>query len=356
MIIKIAKGFNDKLQCNPNGTPFQFEVGKEYAEPFASLCSHGFHGCENPIDCFTYYPPGTSRYCDAELDATTETKSEDTKRVGKHIKIGAEIGIKGIIDGTIKFIFDKCNSSSETTATTGDRANAATTGCSANAATTGDRANAATTGCRANAATTGCSANAATTGYRANAATTGCRANAATTGCSANAATTGYRANAATTGYSANAATTGYRANAATTGYSANAATTGDRANAATTGCSANAATTGYRANAATTGYRANAATTGCRANAATTGYSANAATTGYRANASVFNGVAAAIGINGAAKGKLGCFIMLAEWIEDDDYNWVLKTAKSHKVDNKTIMEDVYYKLENGKFIEAEI
>ena len=239
MIIKIAKGFNDKLQCNPNGTPFQFEVGKEYAEPFASLCSHGFHGCENPIDCFTYYPPGTSRYCDAELDATTETKSEDTKRVGKHIKIGAEIGIKGIIDGTIKFIFDKCNSSSETTATTGDRANAATTGCSANAATTG---------------------------------------------------------------------------------------------------------------------YRANAATTGCRANAATTGYSANAATTGYRANASVFNGVAAAIGINGAAKGKLGCFIMLAEWIEDDDYNWVLKTAKSHKVDNKTIMEDVYYKLENGKFIEAEI
>ena len=212
MIIKIAKGFNDKLQCNPNGTPFQFEVGKEYAEPFASLCSHGFHGCENPIDCFTYYPPGTSRYCDAELDATTETKSEDTKRVGKHIKIGAEIGIKGIIDGTIKFIFDKCNSSSETTATTGDRANAATTGCSA------------------------------------------------------------------------------------------------------------------------------------------------NAATTGYRANASVFNGVAAAIGINGAAKGKLGCFIMLAEWIEDDDYNWVLKTAKSHKVDNKTIMEDVYYKLENGKFIEAEI
>ena len=275
MIIKIAKGFNDKLQCNPNGTPFQFEVGKEYAEPFASLCSHGFHGCENPIDCFTYYPPGTSRYCDAELDATTETKPEDTKRVGKHIKIGAEIGIKGIIDGTIKFIFDKCNSSSETTATTG------------------------------------------------------------------------YGATAATTGYGANAATTGCRANAATTGYGANAATTGE---------SANAATTGYGANAATTGDSANAATTGCRANAATTGESANAATTGYGANASVFNGVAAAIGINGAAKGKLGCFIMLAEWIEDDDYNWVLKTAKSHKVDNKTIMEDVYYKLENGKFIEAEI
>ena len=320
MIIKIAKGFNDKLQCNPNGTPFQFEVGKEYAEPSASLCSHGFHGCENPIDCFTYYPPGTSRYCDAELDATTETQPEDTKRVGKHIKIGAEIGIKGIIDGTIKFIFDKCDSSSETAATTGYRANAATTGC---------RANAATTGYRANAATTGDSANAATTGYMANA---------ATTGDSANAATTGDRANAATTGYRANAATTGYRANAATTGCMANAATTGDSANAATTGCMANAATTGYMAN---------AATTGCRA---------NAATTGDRANASVFNGVAAAIGINGAAKGKLGCFIMLAEWIKDDDYNWVLKTAKSHKVDNKTIMEDVYYKLENGKFIEAEI
>jgi hypothetical protein len=342
--MKGFKGFNKDLVCNPTGNnPFQYEIGKTYEIDGTPVrcTSKGFHFCENPLDVFSYYPPTNNRYCEVEGDGQIDKgNGEDSKVACSKLKIGLEIGLRGIIDAGVKFIFEKTKASKETISTTGD---------SANAATTGDRANAATTGDSANAATTGDSANAATTGYRANAATTGDSANAATTGDSANAATTGYRANAATTGDSANAATTGDRANAATTGYSANAATTGYRANAATTGDSANAATTGYRANAATTGDSANAATTGDRANAATTGYSANAEVKGTES-------IAAAIGINSTAKGALGCWIVLAEWYQDEEnYKWHIKTVKSAKVDGKKIKADTWYKLNDGKFTECQ-
>jgi hypothetical protein len=183
-MIRGYKGFDKNLICNPTGNkPFQYEVGKDYEEPCAIICSNGFHFCENPLDVFSYYPPTDGRYCEVEGDGKiSKGNGEDTKVACSKLKIGLEIGLRGIIDAGVKFIFEKTKASKETIATTGYSANAATTGDSANAATTGYRANAATTGYSANAATTGYSANAATTGDRANAATTGDRANAATTG------------------------------------------------------------------------------------------------------------------------------------------------------------------------------
>ena len=55
--MKAYKGFDKELKCRD----FQYEVGKEYEETKADLCSCGFHACENPLDVFNYYPPATSR-------------------------------------------------------------------------------------------------------------------------------------------------------------------------------------------------------------------------------------------------------------------------------------------------------
>lgn len=109
--IKAYKGFNKNLQCQPDDDkpPFQYEVGKEYEESEAELCSCGFHACEFPLDVFGYYPPADSRYCEVELDATEE-KEKDSKRTGKKIKIGAEIGLDGIIKAGVKFILEKAES------------------------------------------------------------------------------------------------------------------------------------------------------------------------------------------------------------------------------------------------------
>ena len=142
--IKAYKGFNKNLQCQPydDKPPFQYEVGKEYEESEAELCSCGFHACEFPLDVFGYYPPADSRYCEVELDATEE-KEEDSKRTGKKIKIGAEIGLDGIIKAGVKFILEKTESCDKGT---GDRSAATNTGDLSAATNTGDRSAATNTG------------------------------------------------------------------------------------------------------------------------------------------------------------------------------------------------------------------
>lgn len=101
--MKAYKGFNNKLQCRE----FQYKVGETYEEEKAELCSCGFHACEAPLDVFGYYPPADSRYCEVELEDVSEKTSEDSKRCARKISIGAEIGIKGIVEAGVKFIMDK---------------------------------------------------------------------------------------------------------------------------------------------------------------------------------------------------------------------------------------------------------
>ena len=138
--MKTYKGFDENLRCDPTGSnPFQYEIGKEYVEENASVCESGFHACENALDVMNYYAPGDSRYCEVEMDGkVSKTHSGDTKISASKIKIGMEIGIKGIIEAGIRFIFDRVEGKSCPNTTTGDLANAATTGNSAHAATTGD--------------------------------------------------------------------------------------------------------------------------------------------------------------------------------------------------------------------------
>ena len=58
--------------------------------------------------------------------------------------------------------------------------------------------------------------------------------------------------------------------------------------------------------------------------------------------------------GVNGKAKGKLGCYIALAEYGVDKGH-YHLRFFKTHKVDNETIKADTWYTLKNGEFCVAE-
>ena len=160
--IKAYKGFNKNLQCQPNDDkpPFQYEVGKEYEESEAELCSCGFHACEFPLDVFGYYPPADSRYCEVELDATEE-KEEDSKRTGKKIKIGAEIGLDGIIKAGVKFILEKAESCEKGT---GNQSVATNTGNQSVATNTGYLSVATNTGYQSVATNTGNQSTAVNTG------------------------------------------------------------------------------------------------------------------------------------------------------------------------------------------------
>ena len=121
------------------------------------------------------------------------------------------------------------------------------------------------------------------------------------------------------------------------------------------TGYQSAATNTGDQSAATNTGYQSAATNTGDRSAATNTGDQSAATNTGYR-SAAIVEGkesIALATGIDSKAKGKIGCFIVLAEWKEiDNEYHIV--DVKSAKVDGKNIKEDTFYTLKDGKFVEV--
>ena len=130
---------------------------------------------------------------------------------------------------------------------------------------------------------------------------------------------------------------------------------TGNQSAATNTGDRSAATNTGYQSAATNTGDRSAATNTGDQSAATNTGYQSAATNTGYR-SAAIVEGkesIALATGIDSKAKGKIGCFIVLAEWKEiDNEYHIV--DVKSAKVDGKNIKEDTFYTLKDGKFVEV--
>jgi hypothetical protein len=99
------KGFDKDLKCRD----FQYEVGKEYEEPKAKACESGFHACEQPLDVFNYYhPKDGSRFCVVEQSGKISKENGDSKVASSKIKIGAEIGILGLVKAQIEYVKARC--------------------------------------------------------------------------------------------------------------------------------------------------------------------------------------------------------------------------------------------------------
>ena len=133
--IKTFKGMDKDMKCRG----FQFEMGSEYeAEGEISVCNNGFHACERPLDVLIYYPPATSRYFAVEQSGDLSRDGDNSKVASRKIKIGAEIGIPGLVKAQIEYV--KAHTTTEHTdperATAGYRG-AATAG-KFGAATAGD--------------------------------------------------------------------------------------------------------------------------------------------------------------------------------------------------------------------------
>ncbi len=327
-MIKGFKGFNKNLQCTPKDKKFQYEIGKDYEEPTADACDSGFHFCEYPLDVFSYYAPADSRYFEVEGDGTISRKGDDdddSKVACSKLKIGVEIGIKGIIEASVKFIFDKVDFKNAAATNTGDYSAATNTGDCSAATNTGDYSAATNTGyCSAATNTGDCSA----------ATNTGDCSAATNTGYCSAATNTGYCSAATNTGYCSTATNTGYCSAATNTGYCSAATNTGD--------CSA-ATNTGNCSAATNTGYCSAATNTGNCSAATNTGYCSAATVEGKES-------IAVCTGYKGKAKGSLGCWIALAEWNDGNDH---IINFKSAPVDGVNIKADTFYMLVNGKFVE---
>ena len=180
--MKAYKGFDKNMQCRG----FQFEEGKTYETDEAKLCESGFHACEYPLDCFGYYPPSNGNYHEVELDATEEKHDDDTKRVGKRIKIGAKLSIAKMVEASVQYIAERIDRSQKES----------NTGNQSAATNTGYRSAATNTGYYSAATNTGNQSAATNTGYQSAATNTGNQSAATNTGLGGVALVTGYESKA----------------------------------------------------------------------------------------------------------------------------------------------------------------
>jgi hypothetical protein len=291
------KGFNKDWKCKD----FQYEVGKTFKENVnPKICDKGLHFCEMPLDVFNYYEPINGNKF-AMIEALGDIDKGDDKVATNKLRIDSEFSISDLFKWHFKLVFEKVESSTTKTSTTGDYAHSSTTGYEAHSSTTGNKAHS------------------STTGYEAHSSTTGNKAHSSTTGNKAHSSTTGDYAHSSTTGYEAHSSTTGDYAHSSTTGNEAHSSTTGDYAHSSTTGNKAHSSTTGYEAHSSTTGNEA----------------------------------ISSSLGIKAKAKAIKG-WIVIVDWQQKEDYSWYINEIYHAKVGNKIlnieIIENTYYWFEKGE------
>ena len=208
--IKAYKGFNKDMTCTPPNTDirFQYEEGKEYKTDKLEACKCGFHACEYPLDCFGYYAPSESVYCEVEQRGELSHSNDDSKASSTKIKIGASINIAGMVKAAIEYTtkrIKKENDSNEdygASSATGYKGASIATGDYGASSATGDYGASSATGYKG--------ASSATGDYGASSATGNCGVSSATGYKGASSATGDYGASSATGNCGVSSAT-GYK-------------------------------------------------------------------------------------------------------------------------------------------------
>ena len=174
-ILKTYKGFNKDMTCRD----FKYEEGKEYEiKEDVKCCENGFHACEYPLDCFSYYAPSESVYHEVEQSGELSRHYNETKVASTKMKIGVEIGIAGLVKAAIEYTRERIQSDKNSDEDYG--ASSATGDCGASSATGNCGASSATGYKGASSATGYKGASSATGDYGASSATGNCGASSAT--------------------------------------------------------------------------------------------------------------------------------------------------------------------------------
>ena len=122
------------IQCRG----FQFEIGKTCThESPVKACKSGFHACENPLDVFKYYPPGTSRFWKTEQSGSICTHDQDSKIASESINLRAEILLPDFIKSAFDWVLSKCTPATSNH-TTGDQSASSATGYRSASSANGD--------------------------------------------------------------------------------------------------------------------------------------------------------------------------------------------------------------------------
>ena len=148
-VVTAYKGFKQDLTCRG----YQFEIGGTYKhDGEVEACASGFHSCEYPLDVFSYYAPGESRFAIVKASGQLSRHDDDSKIASATLVVEAEISIPTMISRAIDWIMSKVDKSVEqtvvggTASNTGNRSAASNTGNQSAASNTGDYSAASNTG------------------------------------------------------------------------------------------------------------------------------------------------------------------------------------------------------------------
>jgi hypothetical protein len=176
------KGFNQSMQCTGGNAPYQYEEGKTYThDGEVQACSSGFHSCEYPLDCFSYYAPGESRYHEVLVSGDISRHDDDTKIASASITIKAQLHVPEIVSRAISWITERCDpvkavhtkKDRSASSATGDQSASSATGTQSASSATGTQSASSATGTQSASSATGDQSASSATGYRSASSATG---------------------------------------------------------------------------------------------------------------------------------------------------------------------------------------
>ena len=266
---------------------FQYKVGETYEESKAEICKKGFHFCENPLDVLNHYDIYDSRFAKVEGSGDITGHPEDSKHVSTKIEITAELNLKAFIEASFSFLWNICKC--KKSAQMGDYSQSAQSGEYSQSAQMG---------------------------YYSKSAQSGEGSKSAQSGDGSQSAQSGNYSQSAQSGEGSKSAQSGYYSKSAQSGECSQSAQSGDYSQSVQSGDYSQSAQSGDGSEITLTGQKC----------------------------------VGASIGTNCKIRGKIGCWITLAEY----DKNSEIKCVKSAMIDGKKLKEDVFYMLKNGKMVKA--
>ena len=157
------KGFDPDMKCR--GFQFKEKETYEHSGP-VKACESGFHLCENPLDVFNYYPPGTSVFREATASGDIDRHHEDSKVACSKIQIGVSLKLHDFIGAGIKFLFSREYKQETSSHGSGNQSASSATGYRSASSATGNRSASSATGYQSASSATGDSSVAAVVGHK----------------------------------------------------------------------------------------------------------------------------------------------------------------------------------------------
>ena len=309
------KAFDPGLICRGK----QYAENTDYEEAGGAICGEGMmHYCVNPFDTLNFYDlvDKNGTFSDfAEVEALDPpVVGSGGKFATKKLHIGAKLNFAGFVKACIDYTKEQTiNNMPKSYITTGDYAQIGSSG---------DYAQIGSSGYSAQIGSSGDSAKIGSSGY------------------SAKIGSSGDYAQIGSSGYSAKIGSSGDSAKIGSSGNSAKIGSSGDSAQIGSSGNSAKIGSSGYSAKIGSSG------------DSAKIGSSGNSA----QIDSSGEDSVICCAGNGSAVKAKAGSWITLAEWeYSDEKGRYIPHCVKTEYVDGEKIKADTWYRLKNGKFVEAE-